>query len=138
LVVGGSRELSFPFFRYNYIISGKGYLRGKEWRLSVHGYVFTFSIDEDFSELVRNRVEDVFYSILGMLEWQNKEDWMEGEGWESVDRWMVSGVGFYYPRILVNETLYEKADIRFRYWRTIRVGSIIIRGPIVRVYSPRD
>jgi len=128
--------MSFPFFRYSRIMGGKGYLKGLERRLVVHGYVFLFKEDEEFISLVRDRVENVFYDIFDYVDWGNKAIVIDAEERERVDKEEVRGVGFYFPRILINDILYEKADIRFRFWRSIRIGVVSIVRGIIRVSPP--
>jgi uncharacterized protein YqgQ len=117
-------------------MGGKGYLKGLERGLTVHGYVFLFKEDEEFISFVRDRVEDIFYDVFDYVDWGNKAIVIDAEERERVDREEVRGVGFYFPRILINDILYEKADIRFRFWRTIRIGAVSIVRGIIRVSTP--
>jgi len=100
-----------------------------------------WGVQEKYSRLVKDRVKSTFTELTGLSadKAEKSEDsrepgepihrfgdvpgnfqvW-EGEESEQVDVDEVKGVGFYYPRILVNDSEYEKADVRQGLWRLIR------------------
>lgn len=116
-----------PFFRYSYIMGGVGYKNNIKRKWSVHGYMFQFGgCKERFNEVIRTRVKNIFYSISP--DWGNYSTF-EGEECEQVDVEEVRGVGFYYPRILINDTEVEKADVRYGLWRVFfTVVEPVLRG----------
>lgn len=137
-----------PFFRYSYFIAQVGYIHDQKYVVTVHGYVFTFYRPKPENKaLVKQRVREVFTDSHPINPGKEATDasvqahpstndtdmgnivWYEAEEEQQVDSEEVRGVGFYYPRILINDRVAEKADIRRGSWR--RVGDLVaqvIRG----------
>ena len=139
-----------PFFRYSYFLATVGYQNGVKWVYSVHGYVFTFYEPKIWvKQLVRERVMD-YAALYEALETDNERRFedlpatadpdglsniscFEAEEEEQVDVEEVRGVGFYYPRILINDVEAEKADIRRGFWRQLgRLVRRAVRGVLGR------
>lgn len=97
------------YFRYNYIIDGGGSFHGKPYRVTVHSLFFSFSRDEELTDIAKEAARVVYNRVV--------PDWWirtVGEGWEVVEPSEAKGIGFYYLHVLVSDEVVEKVHLRHR------------------------
>lgn len=95
------------FFRYSYIINGRGSVRGKSRRYTVHSVFFSFSKDEELEELAYKEAWEIFEEV--------NPKWFivtEGEEFEEVSSGEASGIGFYFLHVLLNDRVVRKVHLR--------------------------
>lgn len=111
------------YFRYNFIIGGRGSLRGRSYRVTVHSLFFSFSKkDLELVKIAQGEAFEIYRKVV--------PDWFIrgiGEGWEKVEPHEAKGIGFYYLHVLLNDKLVKKVHLRRRFRRR-SFFSVVLRA----------
>lgn len=98
------------FFRYTYIISGKGYGKGKKTFFNVQGTYFGFwRSDRHRVDRVISEVRDFAFEIIEGL--GNVQIFREGE--DESQFTPRKGIRLYWKTISVNEVIVHSEDIKY-------------------------
>ena len=104
-----SRHKSPLFFRYTYIISGKGYRKNKKYFFNIQGIYFGFwSAKQYRKDMVIDEVKE--YARIAMERMGNVTLFQDGES-ETTRK--PFNVRLYFKKIYINEKLVHKEDIKY-------------------------